>query len=191
MKKRQTLCYTSLLRTALFIVSAVVVLSAGIMLFLFMLSREPAFFDENALVGAPQGIAEEFGYTLYQAPDVCDVSICGNPEIDNKTVKLYLTNPESNQFAIDGVGESRIFLRAEIYSTDVTVGEDGTVTAIKEKEIIGKSGFICPGEYLEEIKLTKSLKKGQNIVKIKISTYIEENGASNGSFFITTILTKD
>lgn len=177
---RSRICYTALRRAVLFAVTALLVLAAGVGIFLWMLTLEPAFFDENARVGTPEVLAEERGYTSYVADGVCAVSLCGNPEIDGKDVKLFLTCPAEND----------VFLRAEIYSVKFTFDAMGNVTSANPDKLLGKSGFLRPGEYVESITLEEPLSEEMTYVMIKIGTYVEETGTSNGFFYINTALLK-
>ena len=157
------------------------IVAAAIAVFIWLISIEPPFFDENAVVGAPNDlVGQERGFSLYEAEGVCDVALCGNPEVDGKNVKLYLTNPENNE----------VFFRAEIYTVAFVYDETGNLTDYYEDELLGKSGFIRPGEYVETIELDKSLKEDKTYVMIKIATYNEADGTSNGTFFINTVLYK-
>lgn len=177
---RSRICYTAIRRYILFSILCLLVFAIGVGIFCWMMTLEPAFFDENAKLGTPEGIAEERGYTPYVADGVCSVALCGNPEIDGKDVKLFLTSPETNE----------VFLRAEIYSVKFTIDATGKVTAANPDKLLGKSGFLHPGEYVESITLDEPLTDDKTYVMIKIGTYIEETGTSNGFFYINTALFK-
>ncbi len=175
------ICYTSLRRTVIFVLAAVLLLSVAVGIFLWMMTLEPAFFDENAKLGMPEAIPAERGYSFYPAEDICDVYICGNPEVNGKNIGVFLTNPESN----DG-----IYIRVEIYSQNVVYDENGNKTQTLPDELLGKSGFIRPGEYVEYVKLKKAIKEHTPVV-IKVATYLEETGLSNGFFYVTTVLSTE
>lgn len=177
---RNRICYTAVRRYILFAVALMLVFAIGIGIFCWMLTLEPAFFDANAKAGAPEGLAEERGYTSYVADGVCAVALCGNPEIDGKDVKLFLTSPPENE----------VFLRAEIYSVRFTFDAAGKVTAANPDQLLGKSGFLRPNEYVETITLDESLTEDITYVMIKIGTYVEETGTSNGFFYVNTALMK-
>ncbi len=177
---RNRICYTALRRRILFALAAILALAVAVAVFCWLLTINPAFFDENAVVGVPDGFSEENGYTSYVAEGVCAVGICGRPDINGKDVKLFLTNPLDNS----------VLLRAEIYSVSFTYDKLGNITGANPDECIGKSGFLRPGEYVENITLDHSLKDEMTYVMIKIATYKEETGTSNGFFYINTALFK-
>ncbi len=175
------ICYTSLVRNIIFGVVALLIISLSILLFAFMITREPELLDSKRTVGTPGELPEEYGYSVYSATDICDIAICGAPDIiDGKEVKLYLTNPETND----------LYIRAEIYTVKFTYNENGEITAAEPDKLIGKSGFICPGEYVESLTLKKRLSKEQTPVMIKIATYSPDDETSRGFFYINTTLVK-
>ena len=176
--KKRNICYTALRRNLWLTFVSVLTVSVSIALFVCMLGVKPALFDENSMAGAPEDIAKENGYTNFRAEGVCDVILCGNPVITGKTAKFYLTNPAQNTVCI----------RAEIYAADLAYDSAGNITDAKPGKLLGKSGFIRPGEYVEDIVLKKGLKADSVRVMIKIATYDEESGASNGFFYVNTIL---
>ena len=57
-------------------------------------------------------------------------------------------------------------------------------------ELLGKTGFIRPGEYVETLTLDNKLKDSETYAMIKIATYNIDDGTSNGTFFVNTILYK-
>ena len=174
----RNLCYTSFRRTLILIILAVLAAGLAFSAFFLMLHISPSLLDKNRLSGVPSDIPEEQGYRSYSAEGVCDVALCGNPLIDGKSVRLLLTNPESNT----------VWLRAEIYSVSFTYDTSGNITAASPDKKLGESGFIRPGEYVETVSLSRKLKEDKVYVMIKIATYVEETGTSNGYFYINTAL---
>ena len=172
------LCYTSLRRTLILIILAVLAAAFAFSAFFLMLHISPSLLDKNRLYGMPTDIPEEQGYRSYSAEGVCDVALCGNPLIDGRSVRLLLTNPASNT----------VWLRAEIYSVSFAYDAAGNITAASPDKKLGESGFIRPGEYVEEVSLSRRLKEDKVYVMIKIATYVEESGTSNGYFYINTAL---
>lgn len=173
------ICFTSLRRTVAFVAIALAMVAVVVGIFFWLLSIEPDIYEKNREVGIPENLPAEVGYTFYQAQDICDIYICGNPDFDGKHADLYLTNPESN-------GNASI--RVEVYTIQFLYGEDGSVSGTLPDKLLGKSGFIHSGEYVKTVTLNKTLKK-QTPVILKISTYDEETGKSNGFFHVTTFLT--
>lgn len=179
--KNKTVCYTSLRRNIALGTAIALIVAITIAVFVWLISIEPPFFEENAVVGDPTAfVTEEDSYSLYEAEGVCKVALCGYLKADGKDAKIYLTNPEENE----------VFLRAEIYTVAFVYDESGNVADYYEDDLLGKSGFIRPGEYVETIKLDKVPSEEQTYIMIKIATYNEFDGTSNGSFFINTVLFK-
>jgi len=174
----RNICYTSLKRTILLILLSVLIVAAAVWAFIVMIGTKPELLDENRLSGVPSGMQEKEGYQSYSAENICDVALCGNPKINGKEVKLLLTNPASND----------VWLRAEIYSVSFTYDTAGKITAATPDKKLGESGFIRPGEYVESVSLSRKLKEDKVYVMIKISTYVEQTGMSNGFFYVNTTL---
>lgn len=173
------ICYTSMRRAVLLGAVAAVMIAAAVGVFVWMLGVEPAFYDEACVAGIPEALPQEYGYTFYQAQDVCDVWLCGNPAFDGKNLDLYLTNPKENE---------GISIRVEVYSIRRSVDENGKVTGVNPDKLFGKSGFIRTGEYVKRVTLDRALKE-QTPVILKISTYAEDTGKSHGFFYVTTVVT--
>lgn len=179
--KNKTVCYTSLRRNIALGAAIALLVAAAAAVFVWLISIEPPFFDENAVVGDPTAfVTEEDGYSLYEAEGVCNVALCGYLKTDGKEAKIYLTNPEENE----------VFLRAEVYTVAFVYDESGNITDYYEDELLGKTGFLRPGEYVETVKLDKVPSEEQSYIMVKIATYNEADGTSNGSFFINTMLYK-
>ena len=143
-------------------------------------TREPELLDPNELPGEPVALAQEYGYTQLMPqgfPGV--VRLCGTPKVEGKDVYLNLTNLEGNAY----------LMRAEIYTVEVQVTAEGEQKPTPGK-LLGKTGFIHPGSYVEILHLDKSLKAGENPVYIKIALRDEETGHSGGSFYAGTTLVK-
>ncbi len=172
------ICYTSMRRAICFGLIALLMIAVAVGVFIWMLGIEPELYDPDRQLGIPEAIPAEKGYRFYRAQDICDVWICGNPAVDGKNVDLFLTNPESNE---------GLSIRVEVYTAARTIDEKGNATGTHPDQLLGKSGFIQTGEYVRSVKLNKALKE-QTTVILKIGTYIEETGMSNGFFYITTVL---
>lgn len=104
----------------------------------------------------------------------------GRPDNQNKTdagyASIYLTSPADND----------VLIRAELYSVKTVYDEStGQATFLPDK-LLGKTGFIRPGTYVEKVRV-KGLRSGENTkVMVKISTMYEESGTSKGIFYIRT-----
>lgn len=180
--KKQTLCYTSIKRIVLFSLIAALVIAAAVAAFVMLVSIEPAFFDENAVVGSPTEILPDGAtYKLFQAEGICDAALCELPKVtDGKDVHLYLTSPETNS----------VYIRAEIYTVAFVRDASGNVTDYYHDELLGRTNFIRPGEYVETLTLDDKLGGDETYAMIKIATYNIDDGTSNGTFFVNTILYK-
>ena len=175
----KNICYTSLRRTILFILIGVLCVAVSIGIFLWIMTIEPPFFDEALVVGTPQDIPAEKGYSYFEEPDVCAAYLCQNPDFDGKNADLYLTNPEKNK---------GLFIRVEIFTIDIVYDENGNKTGTALGEELGKSGFIRPGEYVQTVTLGKELDE-QTLVALKVAVYEEATGKNHGSMLIPIFLT--
>ena len=156
----------------------VVVLAAAYALY----TREPELLDPNELPGEPVALDEAYGYSQLAPQGIpCVVRLCGNPEIDGKDVYLNLTSLEVNSYLV----------RAEIYSVVVEVNPSTGEQKTAPDKLLGKTGFIRPGTYVEKLELDKGLKNGETPVYIKIALREEETGHSGGSFYVGTTFVKD
>ena len=180
--KRQTICYTSIKRIVTLSVIAAIVVAAAVAVFAWLVSIEAPLLDENAVVGSPEAaLPEDATYKLFCAEGICDAAICEIPEVtDGKNVHLFLTNPETNS----------VYIRAEIYTVAFVRNKDGQITDYYHDELLGKTGFIRPGEYVETLVLDDALEAEETYAMIKIATYNVDDGTSNGTFFVNTILYK-
>lgn len=178
----RSVCTTQLKRNirigALAVLLAAAVLAAAYALY----TREPELLDPNALPGEPVALEDAYGYSQLAPQGVpCVVRLCGSPKIDGKDVYLNLTSPEGNVYLV----------RAEVYSvaveTDPSTGEKKPVP----DKLLGKTGFIRPGTYVEKLRLDKGLSGGENSVYIKLALRDEESGRSGGSFYVGTTFVKN
>ena len=158
---------------ALAIFSVLAVVVAG---FVFAIAMEPKIIDKNETAGEPQNQSDIRGYAAYEAPDVCKVKICCEPTLDKGYASVWLTNTADND----------VLVRAELYSVkSVYNAETGQTTFLPDK-LLGKSGFIHPGTYVEKVRV-KGLKAGEATkVMVKISTMYEDTRKSKGIFYIRT-----
>ena len=99
-------------------------------------------FDKNVLGGVPN--VSNSSYSEINYSEGYSVKLCGEPELKDNKLYLYLTSLESNN----------IMIKARIY---------------KDDKIVGESGLMNPNSYLEYINV-ENLKNGDKI-KIKIMGY--------------------
>lgn len=123
----------------------------------------PPPFDATAQNGVPT-VPDGLGYSeVYNEEMAFRVSICGEIRIDEQgKAKVYLTNPESNT----------LWIKLRILS------ETG--------EILGETGLIKPGQYLEEATFQILPNSGDKIV-LKLMSYQPETYHSGGAVSLTTV----
>ena len=175
------ICYTSMKQSLPIALAVVLILGVAVVAFLLLLRVGPDYFEDDAILGTPTVTdAETWGYETYDAPGVACVALCGMPEIENgRDVRFFLTNPEKNTVAI----------KLEVYTPKFVQKSDGTYEAVPDV-LLGESGFIRPGEYVEKVRLDEKLKDERTNVMIKIATLDETNGRSNGYFYVNTVLVR-
>ncbi len=161
------------LRIAVAVIAVFALAFAGL---IFVIRMEPRILDKSETAGEPENRSAIVGYESYEVPDVCKVKICCEPLLENGYASIYLTSPSDNN----------VLIRAELYSVKIAYDEStGQATFLPDK-LLGKTGFIHPGSYVEKVKV-KGLKAGEETkVLVKISTMYEASGTSNGSFYIRT-----
>lgn len=116
----------------------------------------PPAFDAKAVSGAPK-VPEELGYTeLYQEGMAYRVSVCGMPSVKGKNLDVYFTNEKSNG----------CYLKLRILDT--------------EDQILGQTGLLKPGEYVQKVVLDKEIVAGTGI-KLKVMSYDPETYESVGA----------
>lgn len=116
----------------------------------------PPAFEEKAMIGIPD-VSEEHGYTqLYRDGMAYSVYICGVPHVDGINLNVYFTNTEQND----------CYLKLRVID--------------ENDNILGETGLLKPGEYVEAVKLKKKLGKGTS-VKLKVMSYDTETYESLGA----------
>ena len=180
---KQIRCYTSIKRIVMISVIAAIVVAAAVAVFAWLISIEAPFFDEKAVAGSPVELLNgNETYRIYSAQGICDAAVCEIPEVtEGKNVHVFLTNMETNS----------VYIRAEIYTVAFVRNENGQVTDYYHDKLLGKTGFIRPGEYVETLVLDDALDADETYAMIKIATCNIDDGTSNGSFFVNTILYRD
>lgn len=170
-----SICRTQLKRNILLIAAAAMFLLAVICTAIWLLTRPVEVVDSNALPGEPAALADELAYSEVAPVGLDGVRLCANPVVDGKDIYFYLTNPASNAY----------MLRAEVYSAKRTT--DGSTVPDK---LLGTSGFLEPGTYVEKITLDKALKSGANQILLKIALRNGKTGQSEGFFYLNMALSK-
>lgn len=123
----------------------------------------PPPFDETAVVGTPD-VAEELGWSELAVREGYLVHVCGVLNSDDaKTVAVWFTSDEGND----------VWLKLRMRDAEGT--------------IIGQTGIIKPGEYVERMELNENAHSGD--VVLEIMGYEPETYYSAGAVGLATTLT--
>lgn len=152
-------------RRSVFGMAVLCTLSVAVML--FALNRPqagfvPPPFEENAVDGVPQDVAEEFRYASLDA-GAYTVVLCGMPTMEETEATLYFTDPAEND----------VWLKVRIYT------EKGAM--------LGESGLLKPGQYVENIHLNKAILKTTPVL-LKVMAYEPDTYRSAGAVTLRTAL---
>ena len=155
-------------QTGLMVMIAVTILSVAVMLSALLLTGKeqkaefvPPPFDPAAQAGTPV-VPDDLAYgELYQDGMAYRFSICGMVTAQDSNAIVYLTNPAEND----------VWLKVRLYSE---IGE-----------LLGESGLIRPGEYVEGVALSTIPQSGTPI-KMKIMGYVPESYHSAGAVVLNT-----
>lgn len=117
----------------------------------------PPEFEPNAKNGVPT-VSEDFAYAEAAVGEY-KVFSCAKIIAENGKAKVFFTNDESND----------VWVKIRI------VDANG--------EIIGESGLLNPGEYVEEVLLTYTPEKGTT-VRVKVMLYEPHTYQSEGAVYL-------
>ncbi|MBQ8404508.1 MAG: hypothetical protein IJX55_08825 [Clostridia bacterium] len=121
----------------------------------------PPPFDADAVAGTPS-VPDGFGYgEFWQEGMTYRFSVCGNVTADGTEATLYFTNSEGNE----------VWLKLRVLD--------------KGGKILGETGLIKPGEYVEKVTLSGTFEAGTEIV-LKVMGYEPETYYSAGSVSLRT-----
>lgn len=177
----RSVCTTQLKQNIRLGVAVALLVAAVLAASYALYTREPDLLEPNELPGEPIALPAEYGYSeLIPQGLPCVIRICGTPKVDGKDVYLNLTSPEVNSYLV----------RAEVYSVKVEVDAATGERKPAPDKLLGKTGFIHPGTYVEKLHLDKGLKNGENPVYIKIALRESETGHSGGFFYLSTTFIK-
>lgn len=125
----------------------------------------PPPFDANAVNGTPE-VDASLGYgEIYREEMGFSVWLCGSVTMEGKNARLYFTNPDGNT----------VWLKARIMDA--------------EGNILGESGILKPGSYVEHVTLASEPCEGTNI-SVKIMAYRAETYHSEGAIVLNTTIRK-
>ena len=123
----------------------------------------PPEFDPAAVSGTPEQPVESAAYgTLELKPDAV-VSMCANVTVENDAAQVYFTSHEGN------LGWMKIKLLDE------------------EGNLLGQSGLVRPGEYVQAVTLPQVPKK-TGLIVAKILIYEPDTYLSLGSASVQVML---
>ena len=121
----------------------------------------PPAFDASAVTGTPE-VPEGMGYSApFQEGMAYRFAVCGNVLVDGKQALVYFTNPAEND----------TWTKLRIYD------ESGNM--------LGETGLIKPGEYVQYVMLNQELAPGTPI-KLKIMGYEPDTYTSAGAVVLNT-----
>lgn len=150
----------------LILAAAICILSLVAMILALTAQKQPQIageftpppFDSAAKVGTP-AVPDGLGYSELDC-QVYRVSLCGKL---GEGGDIWLTNPESNE----------VWLKVRV------LDENGI--------ILGETGLVRPGEYVQTVKMT-SVPKSGTPVTLKIMAYEPETYYSAGAASLNTIM---
>lgn len=119
----------------------------------------PPPFDTMALVGVPT-VPEELGWSELDAT-AFKAALCGDVSVENNVAEIWMTNFESND----------VWLKLRVLDT--------------KGNILGETGLIKPGEYIQSVTLNENLKSGTDII-LKLMAYEPGTYYSAGAVSLNT-----
>ncbi len=121
----------------------------------------PPPFEPSAVFGTPN-VPEDLGYSSPYASGMSyRFSVCGKVKTVHTEATVYLTNPEGNA----------VWLKLRV------LDDNGNM--------LGETGLIKPGEYVQTVRLSRELSSGTTI-KLKIMGYVPDTYQSAGATTLET-----
>lgn len=121
----------------------------------------PPAFEKNAVAGTPE-VPDGLGYSApWQEGMAYRFAVCGNVLVDGKDALVYFTNPAEND----------TWTKLRIYD--------------ERGNILGETGLLIPGEYVQYVTLNKEFAPGTPI-KLKIMGYEPDTYTSTGAVVLNT-----
>ena len=147
------------------LVVALATLSIAAVIIGIKLSEKPEFvppeFDEKAKTGFPS-VSEDLGFADANINGF-EVYVCSKITFEDGNAKVFFTNSEKNN----------------VWAKIRVIDEEG--------KIIGESGLLKSGEYIEKTPFTYTPEKGSKI-KIKVMLYEPETYRSEGAIFLEAVI---
>lgn len=122
----------------------------------------PPPFDASAVVGTPAIAEGEKGYGVLDARGVYSVGVCGEIVVQEGKADIWFTSP----------AENTVWLKLRVLNKQTG-------------EILGETGLIKPGEYVQSISFIKSPAKGSEI-SLRVMSYEPETYYSRGEVTLNT-----
>ena len=123
----------------------------------------PPAFDANAVAG-DHGVAEGTnGYSVLDAKGVYKVGVCGVVDVQGDKADVWFTNP----------AENTVWLKLRVQDK-------------KTNEILGETGLIKPGEYVQSITFFEAPAAGTAIT-LRVMSYEPETYYSRGEVTLNTV----
>ena len=116
----------------------------------------PPEFDASVQSGTPGTLDEDLAYGTLELNKTAVVSMCANVTCENNAARVYFTSHEDNEG----------WLKIKLFDA--------------EGNLLGQSGLVHPGEYIESVALT-AVPKASGLVVAKILIYEPETYLSLGS----------
>lgn len=153
------------------LILAAIICAVSLVVMLFALSNPkqeqaafaPPSFDSTAQAGTPT-VPENLGWGELDA-QAFKASVCGVVIPNGNTADVWFTNPESNT----------VWLKLRV------LDENGN--------ILGETGLIKPGEYVQSVTLDTVPKAGTTIA-LKLMSYQPETYYSEGAATLTTTVSE-
>lgn len=124
----------------------------------------PPPFDMSAVRGTPE-VPEGLGWSEVDA-QVYKASICSRIIADEGKADVWLTNPADNE----------VWLKLRLIDSN--------------GQVLGETGIIRPGEYVQSVKLNTEVKSGES-VSMKLMGYEQETYYSAGSVTLNTSIEEE
>ena len=122
----------------------------------------PPPFESAAVVGTPE-VPENLGYSELDVKGIYKVSVCGVLRPSGGKVDVWFTNPEGNT----------VWLKLRMQDA--------------EGNVLGESGLLRPGEYVQSIALDPVPEKGASVT-LRVMGYMPDTYYSAGEAKLNTTI---
>ena len=126
----------------------------------------PPAFDATAVAGEHDVQEGQRGYGVLDARGVYKVGVCGMIIVEEGKAEVWFTNP----------AENTVWLKLRVHDK-------------KTGEILGETGIVKPGEYVQTLTFIKAPAKGDEIV-LRVMGYEAETYYSKGEVTLNTTVSE-